>query len=144
LTSQQFQRATALMCAAETVRLADTATWGATPFRIGLWVGTSVSPKRFEEANEEIRKAVNNASAAHRLTVLQIQRCPWCGEKIKVGDIKPDAVARRVRVYCGDQFAECPFAEGGAAGEGLPVLTVDEEIYRLAPAFVIATVDKFA
>ena len=28
--------------------------------------------------------------------------------------------------------------------EGLPVLTVDEEIYRLAPAFVIATVDKFA
>jgi hypothetical protein len=28
--------------------------------------------------------------------------------------------------------------------DGLPVLTVDEEIYRLAPAFVIATVDKFA
>ena len=27
---------------------------------------------------------------------------------------------------------------------GLPILTVDEEIYRLAPAFVIATVDKFA
>ena len=47
-------------------------------------------------------------------------------------------------VYCGDELAECPFAEGGAAGEGLPVLTVDEEIYRLTPAFVIATVDKFA
>jgi hypothetical protein len=47
-------------------------------------------------------------------------------------------------VYCGDELGECPFAEGGAVGDGLPVLTVDEEIYRLAPAFLIATVDKFA
>jgi hypothetical protein len=144
LTSQQFQRATALMCAAESVRLGDTETWGTEPFRIGLWVGTSVSPKRFDEAKEEIGRAVKNRSDAHRLTVLQIQRCPWCGEKIGVRDTKPDPVERRVRVYCGDEFAECPFSEGGEAGEGLPVLTVDEEIYRLAPAFVIATVDKFA
>ena len=47
-------------------------------------------------------------------------------------------------VYCGDDLARCPFAKGGAVPEGLPVLTVDEEIYRLTPAFVIATVDKFA
>ena len=47
-------------------------------------------------------------------------------------------------VYCGDELARCPFAKGGAVAEGLPVLTVDEEIYRLTPAFVIATVDKFA
>ena len=47
-------------------------------------------------------------------------------------------------MYCGDELADCPFARGGDAAEGLPVLTVDEEIYRLAPAFVIATVDKFA
>ena len=47
-------------------------------------------------------------------------------------------------VHCGDELARCPFAKGGAVPEGLPVLTVDEEIYRLTPAFVIATVDKFA
>jgi Helicase conserved C-terminal domain len=75
---------------------------------------------------------------------LQIQRCPWCGSKIGAGDVKAEPGKRRVYVYCGDDLAECPFAEGGAANEGLPVLTVDEEIYRLAPAFVIATVDKFA
>ena len=51
---------------------------------------------------------------------------------------------RRVYVYCGDELADCPFARGGDAEDGLPILTVDEEIYRLAPAFVIATVDKFA
>jgi hypothetical protein len=144
LTSQQFQRATALMCAAEKVRVDDPGTWGTEPFRIGLWVGTSVSPKRFDEASEEITKARNSEGAGHRLTVLQIQRCPWCGEKIGVGNIKADPIERRVRVYCGDELAACPFSYGGKAGEGLPVLTVDEEIYRLAPAFVIATVDKFA
>lgn len=142
LTAQQFQRATALMCAAELVRREDEATWGVEPFRIGLWVGTDVSPKRFEEADEQLTKA--NEYGSHRLTVLQIQRCPWCGTPITAAQVKADASVRRVFVYCGDDLARCPFAKGGQVAEGLPVLTVDEEIYRLTPGFVIATVDKFA
>ncbi len=142
LTAQQFQRATALVCAAELVRREDEGTWGSEPFRIGLWVGTDVSPKRFEEADEQLTKA--NEYGSHRLTVLQIQRCPWCGTPITAAQVKADATVRRVFVYCGDELARCPFAKGGQVAEGLPVLTVDEEIYRLTPAFVIATVDKFA
>jgi hypothetical protein len=142
LTAQQFQRATALVCAAELARLGDEQAWGSEPFRIGLWVGTDVSPKRFEEADEQLRKA--NEFGSHRLTVLQIQRCPWCGTPITAAQVKADATTRRVYVHCGDELARCPFAKGGAVTEGLPVLTVDEEIYRLTPAFVIATVDKFA
>ena len=77
--------------------------------------------------------------------MLQIQRCPWCGTPIGPAQrASPTPSTRRIYVYCGDELADCPFSEGGAATEGLPVLTVDEEIYRLAPAFVIATVDKFA
>ena len=142
LTAQQFQRATALVCAAELARRDHQEIWGVEPFRIGLWVGTDVSPKRFEEADEQLTKA--NEFGRHRLTVLQIQRCPWCGTSITAAHVKADATHRRVFVYCGDELARCPFAKGGAANEGLPVLTVDEEIYRLTPAFVIATVDKFA
>jgi hypothetical protein len=142
LTAQQFQRATALMCAAEVARREDEATWGIEPFRIGLWVGTDVSPKRFEEADEQLTKA--NEYGSHRLTVLQIQRCPWCGTPITVAQVKTDATVRRVYVFCGDELARCPFAKGGQVDEGIPVLTVDEEIYRLTPALVIATVDKFA
>ncbi len=142
LTAQQFQRAIALVCAAELARRADEQTWGSEPFRIGLWVGTDVSPKRFEKADEQLRKA--NEFGSHRLTVLQIQRCPWCGTPITAAQVKADATTRRVYVHCGDELARCPFAKGGAVSEGLPVLTVDEEIYRLTPAFVIATVDKFA
>jgi hypothetical protein len=142
LTAQQFQRATALICAAELARAADPATWGDEPFRIGLWVGTDVSPKRFEEAASQLENI--HGGRAYRLTVLQVQRCPWCGTKITPRNVRGETARRRVHVYCGDELAGCPFAEGGSAGEGLPVLTVDEEIYRLAPAFVIATIDKFA
>ena len=143
LTAQQFQRATALVCAAEMARRDDVDTWGQEPFRIGLWVGTDVSPKRFDEAAAQLGKV--SEGRAHRLTVLQIQRCPWCGTRIGPGQVKAVTAKRRVYVYCGDEFGACPFArQGDDGGEGLPILTVDEEIYRLVPAFVIATVDKFA
>src|SRR5205823_1309098 len=40
LTLQQFQRATALICACEILRREDKqSAWGETPFRLGLWVG---------------------------------------------------------------------------------------------------------
>ncbi|MGW3850418.1 DISARM system helicase DrmA [Streptomyces fagopyri] len=142
LTAQQFQRATTLVCAAEMARREDVATWGDEPFRIGLWVGTDVSPKRYDEAAEQLKKA--HGGRGYRLTVLQIQRCPWCGTRVEARDVRTEPALRRVYVYCGDELAECPFSDGGEVPDGLPVLTVDEEIYRLAPAFVIATVDKFA
>ena len=142
LTAQQFQRATTLVCAAELARREDPSTWGEEPFRIGLWVGTAVSPKRNDEAAKELERV--NAGHGHRLTVLQVQRCPWCGTRIDAKSVHVDPDRRRVFVHCGDKLAACPFAKGGAVGEGLPILTVDEEIYRLTPSFVIATVDKFA
>ena len=74
LTAQQFQRATALICAAELARHDDEATWGTEPFRIGLWVGTDVSPKRWDEADDQLKRAAK-AGSGYRLTVLQIQRC---------------------------------------------------------------------
>ncbi len=59
-------------------------------------------------------------------------------------DYDPDR--RRVLLYCprGEGEDRCPFSRLGSPGECIPVFSVDEEIYRLAPAMVIATVDKFA
>ena len=155
LTSQQFQRAATLVCAAELVRREDTATWGEEPFRIGLWVGTAVSPKRVSEAEDELKRlrerggAGNRGSGAgHRFSALQLGHCPWCGRPLTPADVTvgPAAgIADRVILRCSDKLGECPFSEGdGNVPDGLPVLTTDEEIYRLAPAFVIATVDKLA
>ena len=150
LTSQQFQRATTLVCAAELARREDPATWGEEPFRIGLWVGTAVSPKRVSEAEKELERLNDRggSGAGYRFSALQLGHCPWCGRPLTPGDVKigPAAgSADRVILRCSDELGQCPFSEGdGNVPDGLPVLTTDEEIYRLAPAFVIATVDKLA
>ncbi|MER7394878.1 DISARM system helicase DrmA [Streptomyces sp. NPDC000151] len=149
LTAQQFQRAAALVSACEVLRreeYARDARWGATPFRIGLWVGTSVSPNWFEEAKEQIADARESASDKHA-RVLQVLTCPWCGSGLTArSHMEYDEGRRRVILYCsrGEGTDRCPFSRREAPGEGIPVLTVDEEIYRLAPALLIATVDKFA
>ncbi|VEG28349.1 DISARM system helicase DrmA [Actinomyces howellii] len=150
LTSQQFQRATTLVCAAELARREDPETWGSEPFRIGLWVGTSVSPKRVREAAEELQRlrSRQGSGAGYRFSALQLGHCPWCGLALSPNDVtvgEAAGMAERVVVHCPDPYGECPFSAGDDnVPDGLPVLTTDEEIYRLTPAFVIATVDKLA
>ncbi|MFE2755012.1 DISARM system helicase DrmA [Actinosynnema sp. NPDC059335] len=149
LTIQQFERAAILICAAEVLRRADETAWGRVPFRIGLWVGGRVTPNRTDQVVEwlrEVRRSSGRPSfgqgSPHQLT-----SCPWCGAPIDKGrDIEVDATTRRTVISCSDVF--CPFGVVSGPADptqrGLPVLVVDEEIYRYPPSLVIATVDKFA
>ncbi len=151
LTIQQFQRAAALICACETIRREDPALWGTVPFRIGLWVGGSVTPNNTDQAKTWLtdrRKDKGHGRHSRSGSPHQLTSCPWCGTKMDAGrDITVDPTLRRTVITCPDVFA-CPFGARAfnlAADErGLPVLVVDEEIYRLPPSLVIATVDKFA
>ncbi len=150
LTAQQFQRAAALVCAAEKLRrdaaAAGDARWGAEPYRIGLWVGGTVSPNWYEDAAEQVAD-VRESGGAKRTGVLQTLACPWCGTKLLAHrDLRADDDRRRILLYCpaGEGPDACPFSEMNAPGEGLPILTVDEEIYRYEPSLLIATVDKLA
>ncbi|AFR49094.1 DISARM system helicase DrmA [Gordonia sp. KTR9] len=144
LTSQQFQRAAALVCAAELIRQSDAAKWGHRPFSIGLWVGSAVSPKRYTDAKEQIRTAREDTGKTHGLTVLQLQRCPWCGSVIDPKrDLQTVGATERIEVHCGDRKGICPFSIDGGSG-ALPITTVDDELYRNPPTFLLATVDKFA
>jgi hypothetical protein len=146
LTSQQFQRAAALVCAAELIRQEDPETWGTKPFTIGLWVGSAVSPKRYTEAAAQVRAIrSDDRVGAHGLTALQIKRCPWCGTPIDPKrDVEAIETTQRIVVHCGDRRGDCPFSLDGDADAGVPILTVDDEIYRHPPTFLLATVDKFA
>jgi hypothetical protein len=152
LTIQQFQRAAALVCACEVIRREDEGKWGKTPFRLGLWVGQRTTPNTTDGAAEAIRQdhgqgkfrgAVGGTGSPAQLT-----NCPWCGTRIHPGrDIKVETSQRgrgRTLVFCSDIKGECPFSPRKAPEEGLPVLVVDEEVYRLLPGLLIATVDKFA
>ncbi|MET9953414.1 DISARM system helicase DrmA [Streptomyces sp. NPDC006339] len=150
LTAQQFQRAAALVCAAEVLRReaydGGDYRWGDTPFRIGLWVGGAVSPNRYEEAAQQIAEA-KDAGAGRGAKVLQTLVCPWCGTALSAQrDLHPHDDLRRILLYCpnGEGKNACPFSQRRSPREGLPILTVDEEIYRLAPSLLIATVDKLA
>ncbi|MEU0078796.1 DISARM system helicase DrmA [Micromonospora tulbaghiae] len=145
LTAQQFQRAAALICAAEVLRQRDERTWGKEPFRIGLWVGGGVSPNWYDEAAEQIAEA-REAGHGKFTNVLQTLSCPWCGSKLRAErDLEPKEDLRRVLLFCAEAEGvdACPFSRTRSS-EGLPILTVDEEIYRYAPSLVIATVDKLA
>jgi hypothetical protein len=149
LTVQQFQRAAALICACEVLRREAPATWGETPFRLGLWVGGGVTPNATDEAHEAVTRARGQAkgrpASGGQGSPHQLTNCPWCGTALTEDkNIDVDTVRSRTVVSCGDRTGRCPFVLRHSSGEGLPVLLVDEEIYRLLPAFVIATVDKFA
>lgn len=152
LTLQQFQRATALICACEDIRreAADQKSnpWGNEPFRIGLWVGQKTTPNRTEDAEEAVRESRGGSYAGRTGKPLQLTSCPWCGTKIEEGkhvEVESYNKGRaRTIVYCGDSMGDCLFSKRRSKGEGLPVLTVDEEIYRRLPSLLISTVDKFA
>ncbi len=146
LTLQQFQRATALICAMEVLRRTATASGdeslGAETFSIGLWVGNNVTPGTTEKSHEAIVDFRNpNRYNGGSASPAQLTSCPWCGSEIKPErDVKVDRGVGRTRIYCGDPVKRCDFS----IGDGIPVLTVDEEIYRHPPSMMIATVDKFA
>lgn len=148
LTLQQFQRAATLICACEEIRREDSAKWGNYPFRLGLWVGSKTTPNKTEQSAESIRQAHGdyNPGSASVGSPHQLTNCPWCGSEInKSRNIKVDTGGwRRTFIYCGDALGDCLFTERNSPNEGIPALLVDEEIYRLLPALLISTVDKFA
>ncbi len=151
LTLQQFQRAAALLCACEMIRRDAHAKgdhrWGTTPFRLGLWVGQRTTPNTTYDANEAVKKGHGawTGNQGGSGSPAQLATCPWCGSTIDPGkQITVDKERKRTFIYCGDPLGDCPFSAKRAPNEGLPVIVVDEEIYRNLPALLISTVDKFA
>jgi len=145
LTLQQFQRATSLICAMEVLRLkaveGGNESLGKHPFSIGLWVGNKVTPGDTARSAAAIQALRNNSYSAGSASPLQLTNCPWCGSKINAGmNVVVSEKKNRTFIYCGDPVKKCIFSKG----DGLPVLTVDEEIYHRPPTMMIATVDKFA
>jgi len=144
LTLQQFQRATTLICSMEVMRRSDPKKWGLTPFTIGLWVGNRVTPGTTEESHLAIQRFRDGQRYGSN-SPAQLTTCPWCGSEIAEGrDIEVKKDIGRTLIYCGDKFGRCDFGRSKSKDMGIPVLVVDDEIYRHPPNMLIATVDKFA
>ncbi len=154
LTLQQFQRAAALICACEMIRRENPDQWGPEPFGIGLWVGRGSTPNWTKDSAEIVKRDHGTrwgGAVGGGGTPAQLTNCPWCGQPIAPGrDISVELYKNgrgRTFQYCSDKLGNCPFSRKPSAqweDEGLPIVVVDEEIYRRLPTLLIATVDKFA
>lgn len=146
LTLDQLGRAATLICALELLRQKDAVKFGDWPFEIGLWVGRAATPNRMGKKGDKDQNC-----AYHRTrrfwdndknpSPIPLEECPWCGTKFTRLSFRLEPrqdEPEDLRISCVNRA--CAFGRGVP----LPVVAVDEPIYRRLPCFVIATVDKFA
>jgi hypothetical protein len=155
LTLDQLGRAATLICALEILRQEAPDTLGKWPFEIGLWVGKAATPNRMGQVGEKDNttaraKTIAYQNNSRKAAPIPVETCPWCGIKLKPsafqlvrtrpdGSIQPDTrEPDQLRILCSN--LKCRFR----GQNPLPIVAVDEPLYRRLPCFVIATVDKFA
>jgi hypothetical protein len=147
LTLDQLARAAGLVCALELERGKDVPRYGEWPFEIGLWVGKAATPNilghkgdgRQDSARTKVRQF--KADPKGKPSPIPLENCPWCGTRFGPDSfalLPNDDQPREIRIVCTN--FECDFTRD----RPLPIVAVDEPIYRRLPAFLIATVDKFA
>lgn len=143
LTLDQLGRAASLICALEVMRRKDPAKLGDVRFSVGLWVGKSATANTMGE----VKKKIDDYKAStwkDAPSPCPLTSCPWCGTPIDKNALTylPSKGPTEVTISC-NNFRECDFSQKQHR-DGLPVLFVDEQIYRELPSFLVATVDKFA
>ena len=147
LTLDQLARAAGLVCALELERDKEGARYGEWPFEIGLWVGKAATPNilgrkgdgRSDSARAKVRQF--KADPKGKPSPIPLENCPWCGTRFGPDSfalLPTDDHPRELRIVCTN--FECDFTRDRA----LPIVAVDQPLYRRLPAFLIATVDKFA
>lgn len=147
LTLDQLGRAAGLVCALELERENNPKRYGIWPFEIGLWVGKAATPNKMGHKGDGDSNSAR-AKVSHfksdpkgKPSPIPIETCPWCGAKFEpeAFSLLPDSDnPRDLRIVCSN--FECDFSRD----RPLPIVAVDEPIYRRLPAFLIATLDKFA
>jgi hypothetical protein len=146
LTLDQLSRAATLICALELERQQDVDKLGEWPFEIGLWVGKAATPNVMGQIGDNTKDSARAKTIAflnddRKPSPIPLEECPWCGTKFKQNSFKLLPNSDRptdLRITCVNR--DCAFSRGNE----LPILAVDEPIYRRLPCFMIATVDKFA
>ena len=153
LTLDQLARAAGVVCALELMRTdaknvdeRGRRLLGDWPIEIGLWVGSDASPNKLGgRGNSDEATAVGRIrryrNGRDKRAPAPLKACPWCGTEFTPSSFActPNEHApTNLEIRCVN--TACDFSRN----RPLPVLTVDEPIYRRLPAFLIATVDKFA
>ncbi|GAB3292619.1 helicase-related protein [Parasphingorhabdus pacifica] len=142
LTSQQFQRAAALVCAMELMRANHPKVKGIGPFSIGLWVGNEIAPGTRKEAIHA-HKRLLRATRPEEANEFQVESCPWCRTELVPKKRSGRSSDYGARVEGSDVILHCVDPDC-AFHDRLPLSVVDEVLYEQPPTILLATVDKFA
>ncbi|MEP9852963.1 helicase-related protein [Staphylococcus aureus] len=136
LTTDQFQRASRMLVSIDYLRRKLNGVFGEHEFSIGLWVGSSNTPNKIEQAKKIYKDAREGKSEG-----FVVSQCPWCGAEMKPLKMNKGTlyvgynVNNTVELYCPDN--KCEFHNH------LPIYFVDEILYNTPPTFLIGTIDKF-
>ncbi|WP_195468128.1 helicase-related protein [Clostridium sp. D43t1_170807_H7] len=131
LTIQQFERASALICACEYLRKEHNIPGG--EISIGLWIGSSMTPNYLSDAADKLNESDKNSSSVE-CDPMQVTTCPWCGAQIERSCY---SIEDSMIIKCNNN-KNCRFHDG------LPIYLIDEDIYKKKPTLLLSTVDKFA
>ncbi len=125
LTTQQRDRITKMVVAAEQVRQMEYPKYGKEPISIGFWVGGGVTPNSFSELDDP--ENPDEARRKRRLIYKQLLTCPFCGAPLKEENFYIDTERKAVDIYCSDEH--CIFFRYKIENkQKIPVFLVDEEI----------------
>lgn len=141
LTTQQRDRITKMVLAAELIRQKTFPKYGKEPISIGFWVGGGVTPNDFEKLKENPNEP-GEARRNQNLLYKQLLNCPFCGKPLSEEEFYIDTEQKSVSIYCAD--SNCMFYKYKQGRIKIPVYLVDEEIYSKCPTIILSTVDKFA
>lgn len=146
LTAQQYERASAMICACDLIRKENPHLFGTNRITIGLWVGGSTTPNSVKDAVAAYDKLYRDG----RDNPFVMLKCPWCGAQMgpvmkgnNLWELPGYRKFRGPRHSSGFSF-RCKNHACDFSNEDLPLYVIDEYIYQNTPTLLLGTVDKFA
>lgn len=148
LTAQQYERASAMICACDLLRKEHEDLFGTNRITIGLWVGSTTTPNSMNGSKGAVKK-FDKLKQDGKENPFVVLKCPWCGAQmgaIQRGNVweiagykKVIGPHRKARIVFRCRNHNCDFSK-----EDLPLFVVDDAIYEATPTLLLGTVDKFA
>lgn len=135
LATQQFERASFLICALDFLRVkVPNINLGEDSISIGLWVGQGGTPNSINELKDKNSKYYQFMTGTRLDNPFPVAYCPWCGGRLDSEN--------NVQGYCSTGELKC--RNHFCHFKTLPIHYIDKIIYREIPTLLFATVDKFA